>query len=37
MLDQHMNDIPVVDDDGKLLGELNSLELFAEARGLFED
>jgi CBS domain-containing protein len=35
MLDENMNDIPVVDENMKLLGELNSLELFAKARDLF--
>ena len=36
MLDEHMNDIPVVDDNMKLLGELNSMELFAQAKDLFD-
>ena len=36
MLDKHMNDIPVVDRQGKLIGELNSLELFTQARDLFD-
>jgi len=36
MLDEHMNDMPVVDGQGKLMGELNSLELFAQARDLFD-
>jgi CBS-domain-containing membrane protein len=36
MLDEHMNDIPVVDENMKLLGELNSMELFAQAKDLFD-
>lgn len=36
MLDNHLNDIPVVDPDGKLIGELNSLELFHKGRELFD-
>ncbi len=36
MIEEHMNDIPVVDEDGKLIGELNSLELFTQARILFD-
>lgn len=36
MLDKHLNDIPVVDENGMLIGELNSLELFNEARDLFD-
>jgi CBS domain-containing protein len=35
MLEEHMNDIPVVDDEGRIVGELNSLELFSQARDLF--
>lgn len=35
MLDENMIDIPVVDENMKLLGELNSLELFTTARDLF--
>jgi CBS domain-containing protein len=37
MLDNHLNDLPVVDPDGKLIGELNSLELFQKGRELFEE
>lgn len=36
MLEEHMNDIPVVDDNMKLLGELNSMELFTQAKDLFD-
>lgn len=36
MLDLHVNDLPVVDDDYKLIGELSSLELFAIGRELFQ-
>ena len=37
MLDEHLNDLPVVDEEGKLLGELVSLELFMEGRALFPE
>ena len=37
MLDNHVSDLPVVDEDGKLVGELNSLEIFHKGRGLFEE
>jgi CBS domain-containing protein len=37
MLDNHVNDLPVVDADGKLIGELNSLEIFHKGRELFEE
>jgi CBS domain-containing protein len=37
MLDNHLNDIPVVDRDGKLIGELNSLEIFQKGRELFDE
>jgi CBS domain-containing protein len=37
MLDNHVNDLPVIDSDGKLIGELNSLEVFQKGRALFEE
>lgn len=37
MLDHHLNDVPVVDSEGKLIGELNSLEIFHKGRALFEE
>jgi CBS domain-containing protein len=37
MLDEHVNDLPVVDADGKLVGELNSQEIFQKGRELFEE
>lgn len=36
MIKDHVNDIPVVDTEGRILGELVSLELFVKARGLFD-
>ncbi|OPY32012.1 MAG: CBS domain protein [Methanomassiliicoccales archaeon PtaU1.Bin124] len=36
MLEDHLNDLPVVDADGKLIGELISLELFIKGRNLFK-
>jgi CBS domain-containing protein len=32
-----LTDLPVVDDDGKLIGELNSFEIFTKGRELFEE
>ena len=37
MLDNHVNDLPVVDAEGKLIGELNSMEIFLKGRQLFEE
>ncbi len=37
MVNEHLNDLPVVDAEGKLLGELISLELFEEGRQLFDE
>lgn len=36
MMEDHLNDLPVVDDEGRLIGELVSLELFMEGRELFQ-
>ncbi len=36
MVTDHLNDLPVVDEEGKLIGELVSLELFMQGRTLFE-
>lgn len=36
MIDDHLNDIPVVDAQNKLIGELVSLELFLEGKRVFE-
>lgn len=36
MLESRVNDLPVVDKDGKLIGELISLELFIVGRELFD-
>ena len=37
MVEDHFTDLPVVDDDGKLIGELNSYEIFTKGRELFEE
>lgn len=37
MFNEHLNDLPVVDAQGKLIGELISLELFIEGRELFDE
>ncbi|HHT75922.1 MAG: CBS domain-containing protein [Methanomassiliicoccaceae archaeon] len=36
MVNEHLNDLPVVDENGVLIGELNSLELFEEGKILFD-
>jgi CBS domain-containing protein len=35
MIREHVNDLPVVDADGRLIGELVSLELFLKGKELF--
>lgn len=37
MIKDHVNDLPVVDAEGRLIGELVSLELFLKGRELFHD
>lgn len=37
MLDDHIDDLPVVDAEGKLIGELVSLELFLVGKKVFEE
>ena len=36
MLDDHMADLPVVDENGQLIGELVSMEMLLKARSLFQ-
>jgi CBS domain-containing protein len=36
MVEYHLNDLPVVDEEGKIVGELNSLELLKEAKKVFD-
>lgn len=36
VVEDHLNDFPIVDDQGKLLGELNTLHLLKAVRGLFK-
>jgi CBS domain-containing protein len=35
MVEYHLNDLPVVDEEGKIVGELNSLEILEEAKRIF--
>ncbi len=35
MVHDHVNDLPVVDPEGRIIGELVSLELFVKGKGLF--
>jgi len=37
MLEYHLNDLPVVDEENKVIGELVSLELFLKGKKLFEE
>jgi CBS domain-containing protein len=36
MVEHHLNDLPVVDDEGRIVGELNSIEILAQAEKIFE-
>jgi predicted transcriptional regulator len=36
MVESHLNDLPVIDDEGKIIGELNSLEILEEAKKIFD-
>jgi CBS domain-containing protein len=36
MIENHLNDLPVVDDQGRLIGEVISLELFIIGKNVFE-
>ncbi len=36
MIDDHLNDLPVVDGEGRLIGELVSMELFMAGKKVFE-
>ncbi|MBI4415481.1 MAG: CBS domain-containing protein [Euryarchaeota archaeon] len=35
VVEDHLNDFPIVDGEGRLLGELNTLNLLKAARGIF--
>jgi CBS domain-containing protein len=37
MVDYHLNDLPVIDEEDRLEGELNSLEILIKARQLFDE
>ena len=37
MVEYHLNDLPVVDDEGRIIGELNSLEILLHAKDIFEE
>ena len=37
MVENHLNDLPVIDDEGRIIGELNSLEILAHTKEIFED
>jgi CBS domain-containing protein len=37
MVDRHFTDLPVIDEHGVLIGELNSFEIFTKGRAMFEE
>ncbi|UCF07847.1 MAG: CBS domain-containing protein [Thermoplasmata archaeon] len=37
MVEYHLNDLPVVDDEGRIIGELNSLEILLHAKKIFDE
>ncbi len=37
MVEYHLNDVPVIDEDGKIIGELNSLEILVQAKQIFDE
>jgi CBS domain-containing protein len=36
MVEYHLNDLPVIDDEGKIVGELNSIEIIEHTKNIFE-
>ena len=36
MVEYHLNDLPIIDDDERLIGELHSLEILKYAKNIFE-
>lgn len=36
MVEYHLNDLPVLDEKGRLIGELNSMEILMQGRMLFD-
>jgi CBS domain-containing protein len=37
MVEHHLNDLPVTDEENRLVGELNSVEILVKARQLFNE
>jgi CBS domain-containing protein len=37
MEEYHLNDLPVIDEEERIIGELNSLEILKQAKQIFED
>ena len=37
MVEHHLNDLPIVDDEDRIIGELHSLEILAYTKNLFEE
>jgi len=37
MVEYHLNDLPVVDEEGKIIGELNSLEILEHTKKIFNE
>ncbi len=36
MVEHHLNDLPVIDDEGKIIGELNTLEILMHTKEIFD-
>jgi CBS domain-containing protein len=37
MVEHHLNDLPIVDDEGRIIGELQSVEILKHTKKLFDD
>ena len=37
MVEFHLNDLPIVDDEDRIIGELQSLEILAQTKNIFEE
>lgn len=37
MVEHHLNDLPIVDDEERIIGELHSLEILEQTKNLFEE
>ena len=37
MVEHHLNDLPIVDDEGRIIGELQSVEILKHMKKVFND